>query len=92
MAQAKPKKRNTMDYYRKNPRAYAKKKAYELRRSKLKKVRDKFNERRREKRRRGLEGKMGNRDMSHTKDGRLVLENRSKNRARNGEGKRRILK
>lgn len=86
------KKRNTMDYYRKNPEAYKKKIEYEAKRRKTSREMQRFNERRRAKRKLGLEGKMGNRDMSHTKDGRLVLENRSKNRARNGEGGRRTLK
>ena len=92
MLEMAEKKRNTMDYYKKNPEAYKKKIAYEARRRKTERERERFNERRREKRRLGLEGKMGNRDMSHTKDGRLVLEHRSKNRARNGEGGRRTLK
>jgi hypothetical protein len=86
------KKRNTMDYYRKNPEAYAKKKKYEQERAKEPEQRKKYNERRRKKRALGLEGKMGNKDISHTRDGKLVLENRSTNRARNGEGGRRILK
>jgi hypothetical protein len=86
------KKRNTMDYYKKNPEAYEKKKQYEADRRKTDRERERYNERRRKKRAMGLEGRMGNRDMSHTKDGRLVLENRSKNRARNGEGGRRTLK
>ena len=86
------KKRNTMDYYKKNPEAYEKKKKYEAERRKTDRERERYNERRRKKRAMGLEGKMGSRDMSHTKDGRLVLENRSKNRARNGEGGRRTLK
>lgn len=86
------KKRNTMDYYKKNPEAYEKKKKYEAERRKTDRERERYNERRRKKRAMGLEGKMGNRDMSHTKDGRLVLENRSKNRSRNGEGGRRTLK
>ena len=86
------KKRNTMDYYKANPEAYKKKIEYEAKRRKTDRERERFNERRREKRRLGLEGKMGNRDMSHTRDGKLVLENRSKNRARNGEGGRKRLK
>lgn len=86
------KKRSTMDYYKKNPKAYAKKKEYELERQKDPKIKRKRNEIAKAKRARGLEGKMGNRDMSHTKDGRLVVEHRSKNRARNGEGGRRKLK
>jgi hypothetical protein len=86
------KKRNTMDYYRKNPEAYQKKIEYEATRRKTDRERERYNERRRARRARGLEGKMGNRDMSHTKDGGLVLEHRSKNRARNGEGGRKTLK
>ena len=86
------KKRKTMDFYRKNPEAYAKKKKYENERRKQPEVRAKYNERRRFKRKHGLEGKMGNRDVSHTKSGKLVLENRSTNRRRNGEGGRRTLK
>lgn len=86
------KKRSTMDYYKKHPEAYKKKIEYEERRRKTDRERERYNERRRERRRRGLEGKMGDRDISHTKDGRLVLEKRSKNRARNGEGGRRTLK
>ena len=85
-------KRKTMDFYKKNPEAYKKKIEYENKRRKTARERERYNERRRERRRRGLEGKMGNRDISHTKDGRLVLEHRSKNRARNGEGGRRRLK
>ena len=86
------KKRNTMDYYKSNPEAYAKKKAYEADRRKTDRERERYNERRRFRRKHGLEGKMGNKDVSHTKDGRLVLEHRSTNRARNGEGNRRTLK
>ena len=86
------KKRKTMDYYKANPEAYAKKKAYEADRRKTDRERERYNERRRFRRKNGLEGKMGNRDVSHTSDGRLVLENRSTNRARNGEGGRRRLK
>ena len=58
-------KRSTMDYYKANPEAYKKKIAYETRRRKLKKVKDAYNERRRFKRKNGIEGKMGNRDVSH---------------------------
>ena len=88
MAQQKKRKNphgKTMDYYRKNPKAYAKKKKYELKRAKTEKAKKNFNERRRFKRKHGLVGKMGNRDVSHTKSGKLVLEKRSANRRRNGE-------
>lgn len=87
-----PHKNGTMDYYKKNPKAYAKKKRYEAKRAKTAEQRKKYNERRRFKRKHGLEGKMGNRDVSHTRSGKLVLEKRSANRARNGEGGRRIKK
>jgi hypothetical protein len=86
------KKRNTMDYYKSHPEAYKKKMEYEAQRRKTDRERERYNQRRRFKRAHGLEGKMGNRDVSHTKDGKLVLENRSTNRARNGEGGRRTLK
>jgi hypothetical protein len=89
---AEKKKKSTMDYYRENPESYEKKKEYEAKRRKTDRERERYNERRRERRRRGLEGKMGSRDISHTRDGKLVLENRSKNRSRNGEGGRRTLK
>ena len=87
-----PHKNGTMDYYKKNPKAYAKKKKYEAKRAKTAEQRKAYNERRRFRRKHGLEGKMGKRDVSHTKSGKLVLENRSSNRRRNGEGGRRIKK
>ena len=87
-----PHKNGTMDYYKKNPKAYAKKKAYEKKRAKTQEVKRKYNERRRFKRKHGLEGKMGNRDVSHTSSGKLVLEKRGSNRRRNGEGGRRVKK
>ena len=86
----KPYKRKytTMEYYKKNPEAYKKKMEYEKKRRKTAEGRKNFNERRRFKRKHGLEGKMGNRDASHTKSGKIVLEKRSANRRRNGEGGR----
>jgi hypothetical protein len=63
-------------------RSYAKQKKYNQRPDQVAK-RVELN---REARRRGIYGKRhsSNRDLSHTKDGRMVLESRSKNRARNG--------
>ncbi len=81
-----------MAYYKANPEAYRKKKAYEAKRAKEPEQKRKYNERRRFKRKHGLEGRMGSRDVSHTRSGKLVLEKRSSNRARNGEGGRRIKK
>lgn len=48
----------------------------------------------RENRQKGTYGKMTKlgKDRSHTKDGKMVLEDRKTNRARNGKGKRPKLK
>jgi len=81
-----------MDYYKANPEAYKKKIDYETKRRKLKKVKDAYNERRRFKRKKGIEGKMGNNDVSHTKSGKLVLENKHTNRKRNGENGKSVKK
>ena len=88
----KAKKKSTMEYYRENPESYRKKIEYEKKRAKSPKQRKNYNERKRFKRKHGLIGKMGNRDASHTKDGRIVLEKRSTNRSRNGEGGRKTKK
>ena len=81
----------TSKYYASNPKA----------RKKRVKAQAKINrkpsekERRRKlaanRRKRGIMGK-GGRDVSHTRNGGTVLESRSKNRARNGHGKKRRLK
>lgn len=39
-----------------------------------------------EARKRGIYGKRATKDLSHTKSGKMVLESKSKNRARNGSG------
>ena len=83
-----PHPNGTMAYYKANPEAYKKKKEYEKKRRKTAEGRRKYNEIRRFKTKHGLTGKMGNRDVSHTKSGKLVLEKRSANRRRNGEGGR----
>lgn len=77
---AKPKK--TAQYYAKNPKARAKKKAYDTKyhkSAKRKKYRAELNQ---ERRRRGIAGK-GGKDVSHRKGGGYTLESPSKNRARN---------
>lgn len=71
-------------YYRSNPEARAKKKAYDTEyhaTPERKKYRAGLNRARRERNLKGNE-----KDLSHTKDGRLVLESRKRNRARNGSG------
>lgn len=77
-------------YYRKNKKARDKKKAYDTEyestperiryRSELNKAR----------RKRRLKGNPN--DLSHTDDGRLVLESKRRNRARNGAGNNKKLK
>ena len=81
--------------YRANPKSAAKKRAYDRAYSKRTKgsqasgpkkdaLKKKDAQRWAERRRRGIAGK-GGPDMSHTKSGRMVAENKTKNRARNGK-------
>lgn len=80
MAQAKSK---SARYYAKNKTAAAKKAAYQRKYNKKPAVKQASEERWTARRRRGIAGK-GGPDLSHTKKGTMVLENPSKNRARNG--------
>jgi hypothetical protein len=77
---AKPKA--TAAYYRKNPKARAKKKAYDTKYHKSAKRRKYRADLQKERRRRGIVGK-GGKDVSHKKSGGYTLESPSKNRARN---------
>lgn len=70
-------------YYAANPKAAAKKAAYQRKYNKKPAVKKASEERWTERRRRGIAGK-GGPDLSHTRDGRMVLESPRKNRARNG--------
>ncbi len=73
----------TSKYYAKNPEAAEKRREYQRELNKdpeKKKYRAELNK---ERRKRGVYGK-GGADMSHTKDGKLVAEKPSRNRARNG--------
>ena len=69
-------------YYRSNPEARRKKAATDKKVNARPEQRAKRSELTTERRRRGIAGK-GGKDMSHTKDGRIVAEDPSKNRARN---------
>jgi len=69
-------------YYRSNPEARRKKAATDKKVNARPEQRKKRSELTTERRRRGIAGK-GGKDMSHTKDGRIVAEDPSKNRARN---------
>jgi hypothetical protein len=82
MAQPKGK---SAKYYAANPEAAAKKAAYQRKLNKKPSVKNASEERWTERRKRGIAGK-GGKDLSHTRDGRMVLESPSKNRARNGHG------
>lgn len=78
-------KKKSAKYYAANPKARAKKNAYQRKYNKKPAVKAASEERWTERRRRGIAGK-GGKDLSHTKSGKMVLESPSKNRARNGHG------
>lgn len=80
MAQAKSR---SAKYYASNPKAAAKKAAYQRKYNKKPAVKDASEERWTERRRRGIAGK-GGPDLSHTRKGGMVLESPKRNRARNG--------
>lgn len=69
-------------YYRSNPEARRKKAATDKKVNARPAQKAKRAELSKERRRRGIMGR-GGKDLSHTKDGRLELEDASKNRARN---------
>ncbi|MGA0005718.1 MAG: hypothetical protein ACO3HF_04695 [Burkholderiaceae bacterium] len=70
-------------YYKANPESYAKKLAYDKKRNSSSKQKKYRAELAKARRKRGMMGN-GGADLSHTKDGKLVREAPSKNRARNG--------
>ena len=89
-------------FYKKNKASADKKKAYDRQYRKKEKgslasgakkdrLKKEDSKRWSERRRRGIAGKGGG-DLSHTKKGTLVRENRSKNRARNGKNGKSTLK
>ncbi len=79
-------------YFAANPEARAKKNEYNKKYHSSEeriKYRSKLNSANREK---GTYGNHDGKDMSHTKDGRLVSESKSTNRARNGKGNNKRVK
>ncbi len=80
-------KSRSAKYLRENPDVRAKKLAYDKEFQKKRKQVKKRVEVNKANRKAGTYGKMTamGKDRSHTKDGKLVLEDRSKNRARNGK-------
>jgi hypothetical protein len=73
-------------YYHSNPEAREKKKKYDTAYHKTPARRRYRSKLWMERRRRGIAGSYNGKDLSHKKDGSLVLENSSKNRARQGSG------
>lgn len=84
-------KSKSAKYYASNPEAAKKKAAYQRKLNKKPSVKAASEERWAERRRRGIAGK-GGKDLSHTTDGRMVLESPAKNRARNGAGNNAVRK
>lgn len=78
----------TARYYRSNPKAKAKKKAYDTKYHSTAKRRAYRSELNAENRRRGTYGNGDGKDVSHTKKGGTVLEAQSKNRSRQGAGRK----
>lgn len=80
-------KSRTAQFYASNPKARAKKYAYDKKRNARSVQKSYRAELARERRARGMMGK-GGPDVGHAAGGGFKLENASKNRARNGHGKR----
>jgi hypothetical protein len=74
----------TQQYYDKNPEAKKRKLAYDALYNKNPKQRKYRSELNKANRKAGTYGNGDDMDMSHTKSGKLVKENKSNNRARNG--------
>lgn len=75
----------TSKHYASNPKSRAKRQAAQKKINKKPSEKKRRRELAAERRKRGIMGK-GGKDVSHKKDGSTTLENRSKNRARNGAG------
>jgi len=73
----------TSEYYKKNPKARAKRLEYQREYNKRKKEKKKRSLLNKENRKRGTYGNGDKKDVSHRKDGSTFLEAQSKNRARN---------
>ena len=74
----------TTEYYRKNPEKYEEKLKYDTKDNKDPKDKKYRADLAKERRKRGVMGK-GGKDMSHTKDGKVVPEDPKANRARKGK-------
>jgi len=79
--------KKTQKYYNENPEAKKKKQEYDTKYHSTPERRANRGALVKARRDAGVYGKGGN-DMSHTKGGNIVSENKSKNRARNGSNKK----
>ena len=77
----------TSKYYASNPKARKKRVASQAKINRKPAQKKRRAELAKERRKRGVMGK-GGKDVSHRKNGSTFMEDRSKNRARNGHGKR----
>jgi len=84
-------KSKSSKYFANNPEARAKKNAYNIKYHSTPERRKYRGELVQERRDRGIYGK-GGKDVSHTKSGKTVLEDRKSNRSRNGKGNNKRLK
>jgi len=82
----------TARYYRSNPKARKVKNEYDTKYHKSPSRRKYRSELNQENRKRGTYGNGDGKDVSHTRKGTTVLESQSKNRARQGSGKRKTKK
>lgn len=80
--------KKTSTYYKSNSKARKKKASYDTKYHKTAKRRAYRSELNKENRKRGTYGNGDGKDVSHTKRGTTVLENQSKNRARQGSGRK----
>lgn len=88
LAGSKKGKSKSAKYFQNNPEARKKKNEYNKKYHKKKSRRKYRSALNKANRRAGTYGNGDNKDLSHTKSGKLVKENQSKNRARNGKGKK----
>ena len=86
-AKRKVKVKSTAKYYRENPEARAKKAKYDTAYHSTPERKEYRRKLAKARRKAGVMGK-GGKDMSHTKSGKLVREDASTNRARQGAGGR----
>jgi hypothetical protein len=86
LAGTKKGKSESAKYFQSNPKAKAKKDAYNKEYHSTPARRKYRSELNKENRKAGTTGNKDGKDMSHTKSGKVVKENQSANRRRNGKG------